>query len=464
VVSDANRVAARIRALGRRGLLLLPLLLSSLVLSACGGDSSISLAAPGSGAGSAGSGASSPGTGGSSAGKGGFGASAPSTTTTPNTVVATVDPSGTVTSFLRTSQTVNITFTSNDGNPVTGLALTTDLTTLPAGWSMSSSTLPCESVSSGAVCKLTLSYTPPVATTTQTLSLGFSYVDDTSAPQTGIASIPYAPTAHDLYVVNNGNQSVTRCPVDSTGVLMPCTSQSSIGLNGAQGITQNGSTVYIPNLGDTITTCSIAPGGLSGCTDFSGGVFSPESLAVSGSNAFIVNGTGSVSRCHIGGNAMLSACTTLIIPGSESPHALLINGSTLYMANNSGNTVVMCTIDSVGALSNCGDAHSTGLISPTAMAIAGSTMYLTNYGAGGQSVTRCTIGSDGTLSACGSSGARDIEEGLAIVLLGSSAYIANNDGNVVDRCAIGADGNLSGCAVVSAAATGLSSPIGLLFY
>ena len=98
------------------------------------------------------------------------------------------------------------------------------------------------------------------------------------------------------------------------------------------------------------------------------------------------------------------------------------------------------------------------------MAIAGSTMYLTNYGAGGQSVTRCTIGSDGTLSACGSSGARDIEEGLAIVLLGSSAYIANNDGNVVDRCAIGADGNLSGCAVVSAAATGLSSPIGLLFY
>jgi hypothetical protein len=112
--------------------------------------------------------------------------------TTNNNVVGTPNPvSLTVSSG--SSNPVTVVFTTDDGNPASVLAVTSDLTNLPGGWSSSAAALACAVVSTGNTCLLNLTYAPSV-TDSGTLSLTYSYQNDSGTAKTGSVSIPYTAT------------------------------------------------------------------------------------------------------------------------------------------------------------------------------------------------------------------------------------------------------------------------------
>jgi hypothetical protein len=73
------------------------------------------------------------------------------------------------------------------------MTITSGLSSLPAGWSASSTTFSCLTVSDGTPCQLPLTYAPTaVSGGVQTLTLGFSYVNDAGVAGTGTVSIMYS--------------------------------------------------------------------------------------------------------------------------------------------------------------------------------------------------------------------------------------------------------------------------------
>ena len=119
-----------------------------------------------------------------------------------NNVIATASPSGQVNAAVGAGmQSVSVTFTTDTGNATldaaaSNLSVTTDLTSLPAGWSSAASSFSCALVSSGNGCQLMLSYAPTAAGH-GTLTLNYGYTDDTGASRTGSIEIPYSNTSAD---------------------------------------------------------------------------------------------------------------------------------------------------------------------------------------------------------------------------------------------------------------------------
>jgi hypothetical protein len=109
--------------------------------------------------------------------------------TTNDNIVGTPAP-GSLAVVTGTSTAVTVTFTTDDGNPASALSMGAALATLPQGWSSTSSTFTCASVSTGNACTLTLTYAPTVADA-GTLGLGFSYTSNSGALKTGTVSIGY---------------------------------------------------------------------------------------------------------------------------------------------------------------------------------------------------------------------------------------------------------------------------------
>jgi hypothetical protein len=156
------------------------------------------------------------GSGGGNSGTGGPGGGGSSTAPTYS-VNATPSVAGTVTVIAGASQTLTVAFTSADGSPISGLALSN--TTLPPDWS-GPSDFTCTVTGSGNNCVLTLTYAP-TAPETGTLTIGYVYVGDQSPPPGASLSIPYAATASDNVVATaapigqinaasgTGNQSVS---------------------------------------------------------------------------------------------------------------------------------------------------------------------------------------------------------------------------------------------------------------
>jgi hypothetical protein len=126
--------------------------------------------------------------------------------TTNDNVVATPSPSGQINAVVGMgSQSLAVTFTTDDGRPATALQLTSDLTALPAGWSSTHSSFACSGLSSGNGCQLKLTYAPPAAGT-GTMVLRYSYLNNAGEAKTGSVGVPYRATTNDN-VVGTPNQS-----------------------------------------------------------------------------------------------------------------------------------------------------------------------------------------------------------------------------------------------------------------
>ena len=95
-----------------------------------------------------------------------------------------------VTLAVGSSTPVNVTFTTDDGNLASGLSV--DLSALPSDWSGTSGSFACPTVSTGNTCQLGLLYSPTAMTAPSTLSLTYSYNDDSGTAKTGSVSIDYS--------------------------------------------------------------------------------------------------------------------------------------------------------------------------------------------------------------------------------------------------------------------------------
>jgi hypothetical protein len=124
----------------------------------------------------------------------------PYATTGNGTVTASVSPTGQVNATnMGGTQSVAVTFTTEDGSTAAGLSVLTDLTKLPPGWSSSSTTFSCAGVSTGNGCQLQLKYMP-TALTTGNLTVRYEYNDASGMPNFGVLNIPYAATTNDNVV------------------------------------------------------------------------------------------------------------------------------------------------------------------------------------------------------------------------------------------------------------------------
>ena len=144
----------------------------------------------------------------------------PYAATAYNNVVAVVSPTGQINAIAGAgAQTISVNFTTDDGNAATNLTLTTNLSALPSGWNSPETGLSCAILSSGSGCQLTLDYAPGAAGR-GTLTLIYSYTDDSGAPRTGALDISYssaianavvataAPTGQINAIVKTGVQDV----------------------------------------------------------------------------------------------------------------------------------------------------------------------------------------------------------------------------------------------------------------
>src|SRR5580658_3259712 len=129
--------------------------------------------------------------GGGSTGPGGLsGAVGGGTTGTKDVVVATPSVPGTVSVTAGASQTVSVTFTSSDGRPIHGLAISS--TTLPADWSGTDG-YGCTLVGNGSSCVLNLTYSPAAAEN-GTATVNYIFINNAGQEETpgGTVTIPYA--------------------------------------------------------------------------------------------------------------------------------------------------------------------------------------------------------------------------------------------------------------------------------
>src|SRR5271170_1908575 len=110
-------------------------------------------------------------------------------------VAATTSNAGTLSVTVGASQTVTVSFTTSDGLPISGFAVSGSLGALPTGWS-GPGTFTCAAVGPGSGCSFTLTYAP-AAVDSGTLTLDCVYVDNAGLPRTPgpCATLTYAATA-----------------------------------------------------------------------------------------------------------------------------------------------------------------------------------------------------------------------------------------------------------------------------
>jgi hypothetical protein len=81
--------------------------------------------------------------------------------TTNDNVVATPSQTGQITAVVGSAAVpLSVTFTTDDAQPATALQLTTNLSTLPVGWTSTDSSFTCAAIDADTSCMLPLSYAP----------------------------------------------------------------------------------------------------------------------------------------------------------------------------------------------------------------------------------------------------------------------------------------------------------------
>jgi hypothetical protein len=335
------------------------------------------------------------------------------------------------------STAVVVSFTTDDSNLATNLAVTSSLGALPGGWTSASSSFTCSNVSTGAGCQLSLAYAPMVVGS-GTLSLNYSYNDDSGTAKSGSVSIPYtAMSPPHLYVAQLGG-SLSYCVLNADGTLSSCAATGN-GFTAPSGIVFNGSNAYVAddNTINAVYLCNVGlDGTLSGCVPTGNNFQTPWQLAINGKTLYATNIAGGVTTCGINADGTLSGCTGS--PGSGTAGIATSSGYAYIGA--AASTVNVCAIGVSGILSGCIGTGG-GFAGLDGITLSGSYAYIANQNGGTVSV--CSINGDGTLSGCAASpvGSQPTD----VVIKGGQAYVNDWNGNIY-LCAVGAGGALTNCA------------------
>jgi hypothetical protein len=365
--------------------------------------------------------------------------------TTDDNIVGTPNPSSLA---VRTgsSTNVSITFTTDDGNPASGLAVTSALTSLPAGWSSASNSFSCASVSVGTGCMLSLTYAPTVAAA-GTLSLGFSYANDSGFSRTGTVSITYTAITPYLYVANGNSNALSSCAVHVDDSLAACNATVS-GLDLPAGIALSGSYAYITNtLGNSVSRCTLDAGGaVANCAATGGAFVSPTNIAASptGAFAYIYQGTGLTVCATAPSDGSLSGCTAASAPFDPLYGiALSADGTHAYGVHGPTNAIDVCSVAINGTLTNCTDMAASTPQAVATLAIRNNDLYVSTSAG---SLYMCPININSTISSCQTTAVGTNATGLAFI--DTTAYVSTNSTTVL-ACPVNADGTLGACATLN---------------
>lgn len=184
------------------------------------------------------------------------------TATTNDNVLATPSPTGQINAVVgQGSQSVVVTFATDDGRPATALTVT-NLGTLPAGWTSTSPSFECSGLSSGTGCQLTLTYTPTAAAS-GTLTVDYSYVNNAGEAKTATLNIPYRATTNNTVVGTPSPASLAVPTGTSTPVTLTFTTDDG---NPATALTVSSGLSPLPAgwSGPTSFTCASVSTG-TGC-------------------------------------------------------------------------------------------------------------------------------------------------------------------------------------------------------
>jgi len=163
----------------------------------------------------------------------------------PNDIVATASPVGQINAATGSgSQSVNVTFTTDDGKLATDLSVSSSLASLPTGWSSSVTSFSCALVTTGSGCELPLTYAPK-AGGSGTLTVDYSYVDGTGASRSGAVNIPYATTSSGNIVATTAPSGQINAALKTGGQAVAITFDTDDGKN-ASNLSLNGSATVLP--------------------------------------------------------------------------------------------------------------------------------------------------------------------------------------------------------------------------
>jgi hypothetical protein len=366
--------------------------------------------------------------------------------TTNDNIVGTPSPNP-VAVTTGNSAAVNVTFTTDDGNLASNLAVTSGLAALPPGWSSASSSFACSNVSTGTGCHLSLTYAAPAAVGRGTLTLTYSYNDDSGTVKSGSVSIPYtAMSPPHLYIAQFTQLpplagALYYCSLMADGTLSSCAPTGN-NFTAPTGIVFNGSNfAYVAddNTSNAVYLCNVGlDGTLTGCTPTGSNFHTPWQLAINGNNLYATNVTGGVTVCAIRADGTLSPCT--VSPGTGTSGSGIAVSSSYAYIGASVNSVNVCSVGVSGSLSFCTSTGS-GFSTVDGISLAGGYAYVANQGNGTVSV--CPINPDGTFASCTASNIGGAP--TDVLINGSQAYV--NDATAgISLCAVDAAGALTSCA------------------
>ncbi|MBK4733674.1 hypothetical protein [Noviherbaspirillum pedocola] len=422
----------------------------------------------------------------------------------PNTVSAGITPAGKIVVIPGASQEVSLDFQSSDGNLASNLDLDAGASAaLPEGWSVKTSTLPCQRVEANGSCKLLLTYAPKASLAPQQISFGYAYVDAAGQARQGTASLSYTSRIYRAYVADaddgsgSGSGGARQCEIDVDGTLQNCVrAESTWPTPGSSKVLVSGARAYVvanrPAASPTraLSLCAVeGDGALGKCVDAGlnqGGV---TSLALLGQYLYLTapgdgstgGATGTV-RCALddSGAVQAGSCARVSLDSASAfaPAALTTFNAALYAAAvdtsaNNSTTLLRCLPDFFGGIQlQCltfptDYAHAAQSLAGVTLT-SGDYLYLLGADSGGGAIVKCQLAANGNVSGCDAGrvpsgvAADELAQAREISVINKRAYIAIAGGNRkgILRCAIDeARGNLQSCVV--AGDTGSIAPVGI---
>lgn len=268
-------------------------------------------------------------------------------------------------------------------------------------------------------------------------------------------------------------QPVTKCTAESSGILDNCTTTGEPSFqNVTLGNTPNNGYLYISNGSsgsNSVSASNVDPansGALSSPSSTLGSLSAPKSIAIDGTNAYIIRSGTTTYLSVINTNGSLGTPTTTG-SGFQTPVGITISNAYAYITNNAGGSrstgfISICSIGNGGALS-CSAFNDTTIDGPKGIAAYNGYVYIVNNtSTASVAVIACLISGSGSLSGCADTGAAlDLfDSPQAIVINQGYAYITSLANNAVIKCTV------NGATFISCGNAGitLTSPVGISIY
>lgn len=357
--------------------------------------------------------------------------------TSHNTVLGTQAPGGTIRVKVGDNKQIQVIFTTNDGNTATNFSITSDLTSLPAGWSGTNG-FTCSAVNSGAGCSLPMTYAP-TTNATGTITLNFSYTDSAFTAKTGTTTLSYSnPHLYALGTTTN------ICSIIAGGILSTCPlTATSADTSFAFGTgVFSGAYAYLAGTEPNFYTCSFENDGtLDACTALSLESGHPIYGMGAYGNYLYIGYDDNIYVCTMGVAGSLSNCTVNAAASALTVYGVAVTAGFAYVPNYS--TPYMCAVSATdGTLSNCTTVTNSAVSGAAQMKIFGSYLYAAVNGG----ITSCLIAGDGTLGNCASYAVGGYTYDIAI--LDTDAYVTT-DQNIYHCTVNQATGTLSACTLTN---------------